>query len=190
MATLEQLIEDSVERVLRNILKEDVAVDENSEPLYHVTYLNRLDGISGAGLRSGMGRSIGAPAYDAHAAKGVFLAEEDGVHFWFNRAEDFATHNSDNPLEDGLVPVVLRVNPQGFSEDELADDELGSKDAMSDAYIHPGIDPEHIDVWDGNSWIPVDDWDSIDPEQAFEMEEDEETGENYAFFRDDNPLMP
>ena len=194
MTSLKTLVESLVRSELQNILKEDIDGSEINDPLYHVTYFNRLDGISGAGLRPGMARSIGAGGYDAHAKKGVFLTEDDGVNFWFNRAEQFADHNSDNPLEDGLVPVVLRIDPAAFLEDDLLDDELGSKDSLSGAYIHPvGIEPDYIDVWDGSNWIPVDNYDSIDIEQSFDREsiEDEDGGDDeYFMFKYDNPLKP
>ena len=194
MASLKTLVESLVRTELKNILKEVIDGSEIDDPLYHVTYFNRLDGISGAGLRPGMARSIGAGGYDAHAKKGVFLTEDDGVNFWFNRAEQFADHNSDNPLEAGLVPVVLKIDPAAFLEDDLIDDELGSKDAMSGAYIiSDGIDADFIDVWDGSSWIPVDNYENIDIEQSFDKEEieDEDGGDDaYFMFKYDNPLNP
>jgi len=181
-------------RRFNNIVKEVIDGSEINDPLYHVTYFNRLGGISEAGLRPGMARSIGAGGYDAHSKKGVFLTEDDGVSFWFNRAEQFAEHNSDNPLEDGLVPVVLKIDPAAFLEDDLFDDELGSKDAVAGAYIIPdGIDADYIDVWDGTNWIPVDEWDSIDIEQSFDKEEiEDEDGDDdaYFMFKYDNPLLP
>lgn len=194
MKLLEKLIEHLISHELANILFEQSSEEQNDGPLYHVTYYNRLEGISEAGLRPGMGRSIGAPAYDAHARKGIFLTEDDGVRFWYSKAEEFANHQSDNPLEDGLVPIVLRIDPAGFTEEELSDDALGTRDAMSGAYIHPiGIDPEYINVWDGSGWISVDDWQDIDIEQAFDREEieDEDGGpEEYYLFKYHNPLKP
>jgi hypothetical protein len=161
-----------------------------AEWLYHVTYFNRLEGISDNGLQPGSARSIGAPSYDVHAAKGIFLTEQEGVRFWYNKAESFAEHNSDNPYEEGLAPIVLRVDYEGLKTD-LQTDELGSEDSRADAYIHAGgIDPEYIEAWDGSSWIPIEDYWDIDTEQAFEIEEDsEDTGEVFYFFKDNNPLQ-
>lgn len=187
MRWLKQLIAEEVRRLLEQ-------VDEVDEPLYHVTYAGRLDSISQNGLQPGSQRSIGASSYDAHAAKGVFLTEEGGVYFWANRAEDFANSNSDEPYEDGLTPVVLRVSPSGFTEDGLMDDELGSDDSRSGAYIWPGdIGPEHLEVFDGSNWIDVSDWETIDFLQAFDEEEieDEDGGpETYLLFKHTNPLVP
>lgn len=192
-----QLMENVIVSELNNILFEQSNEKQYDGPLYHVTYFNRLEGIASAGLRPRMARSIGAASYDAHASKGVFLTEADGVSFWYSRAEAFAEHNSDNPMEDGLVPVVLQIDPAGFTMEELSDDELGSRDAFAGAYIHPtGIEAEHIDVWDGEGWILVEDWQEIDVEQAFDREESEdeynEDGELEVWhtFKQDSPLEP
>lgn len=164
--------------------------------LYHVTYFNRLENISKRGLVPNSARSIGGGAYDTHAAKGIFLSEKDGVDFWYNRAEAFAEHNSDNVYEDGFVPVVLRIDYDGLVAD-LQSDEIGSKDSYREAYIHNGpIDPGYIEVWTGNDWIPVEDyWGEVDIELALDKEEVEgEDGmpEEYYLFKysTQNPLIP
>lgn len=187
---LKQLIQKEVRALLEQFEEEE----EITESLYHVTYSGRLPGISQNGLVPGSARSIGAASYDAHAAKGIFLTEKDGVSFWANRSEDFANNNSDNPYEDGLVPVVLRVSPSGFNDEALIEDELGEHDARSGAYIWPAqIDPEHIEVWDGSSWIDIEDWESIDFSIAFDEEEIEDGNggpETYLMFKYDSPLVP
>ena len=190
----QQLVEQVVSQELAGLLKEHD--EEQVEPLYHVTYSGRLDSISQKGLRPGSSRSIGSTSYDTHAAKGIFLTEEDGISFWMSRAEDFANSNSDNPHEDGLVPVVLKVSPSGFNDDELVEDDLGTSDSRSEAYIWPGqIGAAYLQVWDGSSWVPVSEWDSIDFLQAFDKEELEgEDGEEeryYLFkYTSENPLVP
>ncbi|MCK5345854.1 MAG: hypothetical protein KAR20_20735 [Candidatus Heimdallarchaeota archaeon] len=177
---LEQIIEDEIESMLSG----DDSSDD--EPLYHVTYANRLESISNAGLSPGNKRSIGSSAYDSNSSKGTFLSEEDGVSFWFNKSEEFAEHNSDNPLEDGMVPVVLRVDFGGIEDEEgLGEDEPGSVDSRSAAYIiQKSIQPEYIDVWSGTEWIPVDEYMSIDLESAFDIDGDD------VYFNGNNPLKP
>jgi 5-methylcytosine-specific restriction endonuclease McrA len=178
-----------------NTIKEQEVGTETSEPLYHVTYFNRLENISHKGLVPGSGRSIGGAAYDVHAAQGIFLTEGDGISFWYGKAEDFAEHNSDNILEDGLVPVVLKIDYEGLKSD-LQSDEPGTDDSRSEAYIHTGpIEPEYLEVWDGSSWIPVEDYWDIDIEQALdkeEMEDEDGNEEEYYLFKysNENPLMP
>lgn len=175
MKLFNQLIGAMVKEELQHFLF------EQSEPdwLYHVTYFNRLENISKNGLVPGAVRSIGSRAYDAHAAKGVFLTNMDGVDYWYNKAEAFAEHNSDNVYEDGLVPVVLRIDYDGLVS-ELETDEPGSEDSRQDAYIHRGtIGPEYLEVWTGQGWIPVEDyWGEVDIELALDKEEIEsEDGE-------------
>jgi hypothetical protein len=190
MANIKQLIEQLVKKQLSSLQEQEESLD----PLYHVTYYNRLGSISNAGLKPRMARSIGAPGYDSHAQKGVFLTEKEGIKFWYSRAEDFANYNSDTPLEDGLVPVVLKIDPDGFDEEKILEDELGTKDSFNDAYIiNDTISPDYIEVWDGTTWLSIQDWQDIDTTQAFDKEEIEgEDGEpeEYYLFKYNNPLEP
>lgn len=152
------------------------------EYLYHVTTYRRLESIAEEGLRRGHARAIGA-SYDAHANRGIFLTEPDGIFFWFHRAENHAEHGSDDVLEDGVVPVVLRVDIEDLPDEELQSDELGTKDAHHDAWISEGpIDPEDIEVFDGEDWIPITDWEDLDPELGVEqVDQDDEDLPIYGF---------
>ena len=165
--------------------------------LYHVTYSGRLESIADRGLRSGQARSIGSAGYDGHAKRGIFLTDADGVFFWHSKAEEFADYHSENVLEDELVPVVLRVDLDGV-EGELEDDELGSKDAgYRDAYIAKGsIAPEFLEVFDGREWLPIEEWDQVNPSLAvvveIEVEEDDDGEEEQwtsVRFKDCSPLL-
>jgi hypothetical protein len=166
--------------------------------LYHVTYSGRLPSIAKHGLRAGMARSIGAPAYDFHAAKGLFLTEFAGLFFWFSRAEAFAEHNSDNTLEDGLTPVVLCVETRHVKDAFL--DPLGTRDALANAYITPTTIPaKRLLYFDGEEWGQVHRYedDHIDFTQSYDVEEieDEYDGDGDGVstiysFKQDNPLLP
>lgn len=161
--------------------------------LYHVTYRARLEGISKHGLTPGHPRAIGTSVYDSHRKGRVFLSEGDGIRFWFGRAEDFANHATDTPLEDLLVPVVLYVTD--VDEALLFPDEIGTKDSgYNEAFAYAGtVSAEDLLVWDGQDWIPVGDWQDIDPEASFDQDQDEdEDGEIVEFhtFKLDNPLLP
>lgn len=192
MKDIKNIIETVVKEEINKILIEQTKqeeIDVNSDPLYHVTYYNRLPNIAQSGLRVGMDRSIGGPSLDTHSTQGTFLSEDDGISFWYSRAEEFAEHKSDNFFEEGLIPVVLRINSGGFDEDDLIEDKPGSDDSLSGAYIYPKtIKPNFIDVWDGNSWISVLNYDQIDIEQAIEI--DEEGDEQYIYFNSSTPLLP
>lgn len=162
---------------------------EGDEPevLYHVTYWSRLERIAEHGLERGRGRAIGGPAYDTHARRGVFLTELDGVYSWHARAEDHAENGSDNVLEDGLVPVVLRM-PRAAAG-ELEPDDVGSEDAQAEAFIaHGPIKASALEVYDGKEWVDVANWERVDPADG--VEEDEEDGETLYFFPVDSPLIP
>jgi hypothetical protein len=142
-----------------------------SDPLYHVTYHANLESIAARGLRASCGIGIQPPAYAAHCAQGVFLTERDGVFFWASKAEEHAQHNSDHPMSDGLAPVVLRV--RGVKRKCLVVDELGTRDALADAWISAcPIAPERLDVWTGSEWVPIADWEEVDHELAFALEVD------------------
>lgn len=174
------------------------------ETWYHVTYSGRLPSIAERGLRKGASRSIGAAGYDSHAAKGVFLTHADGVFFWHNRAEDFAEHNSDNFVEDELIPVVLRIKLPVNAKREV--DELGSRDALADAIIVKNpILPKNIKVYTGKKWVPVSEYDDVrldlayreevkEPDDEIEDEnswyEDPDEGEVLYYFVDQSLLIP
>ena len=147
--------------------------------LYHVTYFSRLDGIARRGLRPGHGRSIGAAIYDTHRKGAIFLTEKSGVGFWAERAEQWAVDQSDDPLGDGLVPVVLRVP----DIDECEEDEPGTRDARADAWrCTASIAADDIQVWTGRRWAPVEDyWDDVEPGSALDDE---------GYFKASSPLVP
>lgn len=131
---------------------------EDAPFLFHVTYYGRLGAIEEDGLVPGRARAIGGKAYDAHARSRVFLTEGEGIRFWFNRAKDHAEHNSDAPLDDGLVPVVLRIDLRKIDESRISNDEPGSGDAKHAAFFYPeAISADAIEVWNGEQWGPIDD---------------------------------
>jgi hypothetical protein len=164
-----------------------------AEPYFHTTYVNRLESIAARGLVVGAARSIGAPSYDVHAASGVFLSDADGVDHWFERAQAFADDRSDSLLDDGFVPVVLRVwvdEPDKLVPDEVANQETIHAD---DNWISKApIGPDAIEVWDGDSaWLRVEYWRDVDPELGVEWEDDADVDEGgYWLALTDSALLP
>jgi len=147
--------------------------------LYHVTYHGRLPSIADHGLRPGERRSIGAAFYDRHRKGAIFLTEASGLSFWHERAEEWAHAQADNLIDEGYVPVVLRV-----PDPDCEYDEPGSRDAKHDAYrCLKAIDPKEIELWNGRAWVPVEDYDTLDPSDAADEE-----GFMVAFW--DNALVP
>lgn len=160
------------------------------EYLYHVTTVRRLEAISEDGLVAGRARAIGASAYDSHAKQGIFLTVGEGVFFWHARAEDHAEHGSDDLLEDGVVPVVLRVMAEDI-DGKLIPDEIGTGDAKHDAWIASGpIEPVALEVFDGEEWVSiVENWDAVDPALGVE-EFEEDDGETFYLFPNESKLFP
>lgn len=166
--------------------------------LYHVTYYKNLESIAEHGLVAGHGGAIGRGGYSGHSKGRVFLTDLDGVFFWMGRYEAFAEHDSENPLEDGLVPVVIEVGgdivAQLVADGRLIDDELGSRDAMGQAYYVEDliITPDELLIWNGKEWATIDDG-SIDPQSSFKWVEDDDFDEGgFWQFGDlnDLPLLP
>ena len=125
--------------------------------VYHVTYYKNLDSIAEEGLVPGCGSSIGRGAgYCSHSSGRVFLSNQDGVGYWYDRAEIHANDMSDDVLEDGLIPVVIRVNTKGV--DSVEHDDVGSSDSCEDAwYTETAIEAPFLDVWNGDEWADLDD---------------------------------
>lgn len=152
--------------------------------LYHVTYVARLEGIARRGLRPAPSHRVG---WQREHSKGyVFLTEADGVGFWYHNLQHWAEHHSDNPFEDELTPVVLRV--RWVDEEDLVLDREGTKDAgHAEAYMVAGpvAAPADIEVWNGSAWVEL--GEDIDASQAWEVEElDDEEPILWAKF--DSPL--
>lgn len=120
---------------------------------YHVTYLNNLESIQTSGLVSGDGQTF--TTYQYHSTGRVFITEESGISFWHSRYEDWANNKSDNSVEEGYIPVVLRFNLPDV--ENLTVDEVGTKDAFADSfYVEDGyIPPEDLEVYDGSTWVSL-----------------------------------
>lgn len=170
------------------------APETEGDYLYHVTTYRRLETIAEHGLLRGRSRAIGASSLDTHADKGIFLTEGGGVYFWHARAEDHANAGSDDLLEDGVIPVVLRI-PDDVAAipdvDELDEDDVGTENAGADAWASNGpIKPADIEVYDGKAWVPVALWETIDVMRALEPVDQDDDGNPIYDFVDDSPLLP
>jgi GNAT superfamily N-acetyltransferase len=153
------------------------STDNNPEFLYHVTYLNRLNTIAEEGLLPNSRPSIGGMAYDGHRQGKVFLTEAGGIPFWIDRARTFAGNNSDEPVAEGYIPVVLRCPNR-----DLGSDEAGTADACANAYYSvESLSPEDLQVWVGNRWDNLEGmW--VDPEMYSQY------GDEEGYFVQDSPL--
>ncbi|KKK71948.1 hypothetical protein LCGC14_2908800, partial [marine sediment metagenome] len=160
--------------------------EANEDYAYHITYYKDLGSIDEEGLNPGGGGAMGRGGYSGHSQGRLFMTEEAGLFFWFGRMEEHASDMSDDPLEDGYVPVVLR-----FPEPDAEVDEPGTRDAMADSfYSEERVDPENIEIWDGSSWVSLSDWGNVDPAGSFDVDEfDDEVMHVFKDVRE-NPLFP
>jgi hypothetical protein len=155
----ERFADETMEKAFALVSGKQAAL---AEPLYHVTFLNRLSDIAEEGLVPGSRRSIGAPALDGHAAGKVFLTTASGVDFWLSRAEMFAYNDADGPVREGYIPIVLRVQ---VPTKGLILDDVGTDDASAEAfYTSSLIAPGQIEYWDGTRWSKLQGL-IIDPEE-------------------------
>lgn len=139
--------------------------------LYHVTYAAVLPDIEEEGLRSAAGPGIGGAGYDKD--QGVFFTERDGLFTWFSRAELWAQHRSDELLEDELVPLVLRAATEDL--EILHEDTVGTRDAAGAvAWVTENVEPDVLEVWDGEEWVPLGEFGATGLEEAFEEDGDDE----------------
>lgn len=155
-------------------------MDDEESYLYHVTTAGLFDSIADGGLQAGGGGRFGA-GYAGYARGKLFLTEPEGVYFWHHRVGQ-----SEGPIESAEeVPVVLRFIPTEEESEALEEDEIGTRDAGGrQSYYLPGghIDPERLEVWNGEEWLEATDTEEGEilglveesGEQEFEDEEDEE----------------
>lgn len=152
--------------------------------LYTVTYWKNLPLIAKYGLLPGSKAAMGAGGYAGHSRGRLFFTGPGGVDFWYDRAKSHAEDASDDPREDGLAPVVLRVPLSAFSS-PLSTDDAGTRDASHQAwYTTTPIDPSGVSVWTGAEWVPIEGWKRVMPDSAFELWGD------YWSFNHDDPLRP
>lgn len=147
--------------------------------LYHVTHEGRLSRIATEGLLPGQRRALGGRSYDAHVAGGVFLTGPSGLPFWYHVAEQWAHHEADDLLAEGWIPVVLRVVAH-----RCKDDSIGTRDARHPAFkCREEIPPERIELWNGSEWLPIADYERLDPTLAVD-------DEGYVLPSSQNALLP
>jgi hypothetical protein len=180
-------------------LEEQAKTAATGDWLYHVTYFNRLEDIIWLGLETGHPASIGG-LYGWHTKGRSFLTEWRGVGFWYQRAVDWAYHNSDSPVEEGLVPVVLRTKEA--KRLKVQPDEVGTGDAVADAFFtERSIPAARLQVWDGRQWtrLTEDAMQAMTPEgyvreadrPLTDPEEGEEgSGDDEEYYIDEGVLYP
>jgi len=158
--------------------------------VFHITYADRLPSIAEHGLDPSAHGPFSTGAYAAHSrGRNFFTHGWDGVSFWMSRYEDFANNDSDTPIEDGLVPVVLAMD---VDEDDLSVDDVSRNESIrEDFFATKPIAPDEIEVFYDGEWYDLQEAveaDLIDPSEA--GEEDGDDGETWFTFKAESPFMP
>jgi hypothetical protein len=151
--------------------------------LYHATHLGKVDEIAENGLVPSGGSQFSG-GYDSHSRGRVFFSGKTGASYWFNKMEMIAEYSSDFKDTDEVArwaPVVLRIETDGLNADVLFyDDVRGRQDSYSPAfYATEAIEPEGIDIWDGNDWVRI--------EYAEYYEMSDKAAESAEYEHDDDP---
>lgn len=109
--------------------------------------------------------------------------------FWFNRAEEHAEGAAEAPYTEEMTPVCLRVTLRGQAYET---DEAGTRDAPARAVsTWETIPVEDLEIWDGEDWIVVEDYDSLDTSAAYTFEENpDDPDEPLEYFKTESPLQP
>lgn len=142
-----------------------------SEALYHVTSFASLPSIAAQGLvpRSG-GGTFAHGGYGEHSQGKVFMAcGRDAALAWYGKVQDqLWDRHQDDEEPDAMVPVLLMVSPDGFSEAFV--DEVGDRDVPGSVYVRAPIPADSLYFWSpaDDDWVPVTEWDSEDPYLAVE----------------------
>ena len=159
-------------------------------PVYHVTYAGRLATIARHGLLPNARSGFGGDAYDFNKKGRIFVTEKEGIDYWFNKARDHAFDASDNVWKDGLVPVVLAVAIRHrFVRGKMVSDELGSSDAMHDAwYTTKTIPATRLKVFNGRTWLSIDRFRKEDAAKA--VKKVREDGTSWYELIEPSPLQP
>lgn len=157
----------------------------SSEYLYHVSYYRSIPLIAVRGLRPGNGTGAGRGGNKGYSNGKLFSTSASGVAFWYDRMQLHAEDRSDNIYKDELVPVVIRWMP----ESKYDVDEIGSEDANAEAFhTNEVISPDKLEIWNGNSWVSIGNYKSINILDALDIENDNGIT-LYYFKQNNNPLI-
>lgn len=124
---------------------------------YHITYLKNIDDIAQTQLRARGGFSAWRkPHLNQHSEKGIFFCRDKRcILRWIEEMAEQAYNLSDNPIDDQLIPIILRfnVNRNSINPDKLANAEHLTKQNF---YTTKQINPIGIQMWNGYEWTDLD----------------------------------
>lgn len=164
----------------REFIYENQLDQIGSNPVvYHVTYLKNLDGILNSKLVSRGGFSPWRKQHiQDHSEKGNFFCKTlQCAKNWVGKMMDQAFHISDEPIDDGVIPVIIKFR---LNKNSWKPDLLGSVEVEHSYYTPKNIDSKGIKVWNGSNWSA--DYESAD--NLVNLVDDEDFGHedgNYPF---------
>jgi len=135
--------------------------------VYHVTYYKNLDGISRQGLdyKKHGGSNFGHMNLAGHSEQGNFFTTDLGqVKNWIEifservqaRSTDPYRHYSMEMIGE-VTPIILRfkINRNTHMPDDVSE-------YPNSYYTHKIIQPNGISCWDGDKWLSIFMWRTID----------------------------
>ena len=166
----------------------------NEEYFYHATFLKNIEGIIDLGgfAVNKPQKNIGTSCYDFHKLNHIFASKSiEGTKRWIEKLIEIADQEDDF-IESGKIPVALRFSYDG----EYLDDEIAISEGLDDSAVkikqeyneydeydeydeneqerHPTIGYD-IEIWSGNSWIPIEDYEQINfHDTYFKMSEEDD----------------
>lgn len=126
---------------------------------YHVTYYHNLESISENGLnyKEFGGRNFEKPFLIRHSQTGNFFTLSlYGAREWISTLEEMANDRSDNPIEEGYIPVILKFK---LNRNKQIPDRYGGE---NDRKTTSEINQNGLWVWSGRAWLPISEWDRVD----------------------------
>ncbi len=120
--------------------------------LYHVTPLPLVKLVSIEGLLPRRGGTL-----DTGTEGRVCLTIWEGVGHWYMKLCD---------REGAPVPVVLRAKESDL--EELWEDAPGKETSGALCWeSQEPIDPEFLEVWNGDAWLPIEEWPTLDRSRTY-----------------------
>jgi hypothetical protein len=121
---------------------------------YHITPMRNLPGIADSGLDPGRGGQF-MQNYRWNTRRRIFFSGPGAMEHWHHIIERHAQH-AEEPSR-WTVPVVLRFPVAALTQepewdDAVKHDSFAAGDSWRTAETIPA---DYIDVWDGESWVPL-----------------------------------
>jgi hypothetical protein len=133
-------------------------LEARTDIVYHATFFKNLEGIAEYGLSWKDSEGANFYAYARHSFGKTFFSHTlDNARFWVSKLEMVGNDTSDNVLEDGLIPIILRFRFNRRPTTDRWQIDKESDIGRDDYHTNRIIQPQSIQWWDGKIWKSVDD---------------------------------